>query len=248
MSLNGSLTDIGIIDLLQFPHQGRKTGLLTLDLGAGKVARLYYKEGNLVHAASESVEGDEVLISLVDLIEGSFVFEADVASPKTTIKKDLHHTLLHVLKLRDERKNTPAPIPLPKDDGMQRILNCFQSAFQRCKWMRHVALLGPNAQLVVERSAPDQEPMNTEALRNALIKFLRSYPGGTISKLIIEQGSALSMAISLADKSIVLVICGEGAIMGPVVATVTKLAQAIDSKTEMRRTTETTAVDQPPGG
>lgn len=248
MSLNGSLTDIGIIDLLQFPHQGRKTGLLTLDLGDKKVARLYYKDGNLVHAASGSIEGDEVLISLVDLVEGSFVFEADVASPKSTIKKDLHHALLHVLKLRDERKNTPAPIPQPKDDGMQWILTCFQSAFQRCKWMKHVALLGPNAQLVVERSAPDQEPMNTEPLRNALIKFLRSYPGGTISKLIIEQGSALSMAVSLADKSIVLVVCGEGAIMGPVVATVTKLAQAIDNKTEMKKTSETTALDQASGG
>ena len=49
MALKGTLADIGIIDLIQFPHAGRRTGelVVTADDHEG---RLYYDKGSLVHA------------------------------------------------------------------------------------------------------------------------------------------------------------------------------------------------------
>ena len=92
MALSGSLKDIGIIDLIQFPHQGRKTGLLSIRVDEMTTAFLYYHQGNFIHAENGSLEGVEALVPLVDLKEASFVFESEVPYPRKTIIQDLHHT------------------------------------------------------------------------------------------------------------------------------------------------------------
>ena len=104
MALIGSLRDIGIIDLIQFPHQGRRSGRLSISSEGRLEAHLFYEQGNLVHATCGELEGLEALVPLVDLEEAAFSFDHAMQPPKKSITVDLHHALLRTLKTRDEHK------------------------------------------------------------------------------------------------------------------------------------------------
>lgn len=103
MGLKGTLADLGIVDLIQFPHAGRKTGEMTITGKAGE-AKLYYEKGALVHAVLDDHTGMEALVLLVDWTEGSFEFNPDVEADVRTIQVDLHRAVMQALKLHDEMK------------------------------------------------------------------------------------------------------------------------------------------------
>ena len=103
MPLKGTLADLNVVDLLQFPHLGKKTGELSI-LSNGKNAKIYYRKGSLIHAEVEEAEGMDALVSIVALTEGSFQFLVDVETEKTTVDMDLHRAVMHALKRYDEIK------------------------------------------------------------------------------------------------------------------------------------------------
>jgi len=70
MALKGTLADLGIVDLIQFPHAGRKTGHLMIT-GPDGDARLFYENGALVHASLNDIHGMDALVRIVDWGEGS---------------------------------------------------------------------------------------------------------------------------------------------------------------------------------
>ncbi len=99
MALLGSLMDIGIIDLLQFPHTGRKTGVLVV-ASPDDSARLHYLDGKLVHAITADVSGQDVLTEIVGWTEGEFEFRTNTApSEEHTIHADLHRAIMQALKV-----------------------------------------------------------------------------------------------------------------------------------------------------
>ena len=61
MALKGNLRDVGLNQLLNLIYLAHKTGALSVqnDGGAGK-ARLYFKEGRLIHAA---VDGQDARLT-----------------------------------------------------------------------------------------------------------------------------------------------------------------------------------------
>lgn len=227
MSLSGSLRDIGIIDLIQFPHQGRKTGLLTVRSGEG-AALLYYQQGNLIHAENESLSGVEALVPLVDWKEASFVFDGEVACEQASITSDLHHTLLQVLKLRDERKNRAPEATDAREEAVHRLQVVLEQAFARYAWLHYAGVLGSDAEVVAEAAAaPDFQVSSFEPHRKAVIQFLRAYPGGRVSKIIIDHEGGLAMATTLPDKRLLMVVGEAAAMMGVVTTATGKLAAAL---------------------
>jgi len=101
--LTGTLADIGIVELIQFPHTGRKTGELLIN-GKEMKARLFYDNGALHHALAGENEGLAALIEIVDWKEGQFEFHLNIRSEKKTIQLDLHRAVMQALKVRDERR------------------------------------------------------------------------------------------------------------------------------------------------
>ena len=73
MALNGTLADLGIVDLIQFPHKGRRTGELVVT-GAKDEARLYYIDGKLSHVGVGKLSGIEGLVEVVSWLEGEVEF------------------------------------------------------------------------------------------------------------------------------------------------------------------------------
>lgn len=118
MALRGSLEDMDVFELVQFPHQGRKSGELIL-VGTEHEARLYYDKGKLVHARYMEVEGMPVLEEVLGWDEGDFEFRPNEEPPHTTIEMDLHRAVMHALKARDEKKamqENEAEVPGPEPE------------------------------------------------------------------------------------------------------------------------------------
>lgn len=123
MALRGTLADIPIINLIQFPQTGRRTGRLVVT-SDDMEATLFYKGGALVHAILGNGEkGVEALVRIVGLNAGMFEFTSEIQSQETSLEMDLHRSLMIALKLHDERKEqersreaAPEPAPEPNPE------------------------------------------------------------------------------------------------------------------------------------
>ncbi len=207
MAINGTLSDIGFVSLLQFPNSSRKTGLLTVITMDGK-AEFYYRKGELVHARYGKKTGSDVLVDIVDWTEGQFTFEPGLEPEETTIKDDLHHVLMWALKERDERKKDQdenGVIPVELDAELSRRLDELMKSASGIEYICVVSTLGQ----LLARSISDSAFMeNIEPFMESITCFVAKYPGKLTGKVFIEDIS-ISIAISgLDDKQTVIIAAG----------------------------------------
>jgi hypothetical protein len=99
----GDLDEVGIVDLIQFVGQSRKTGALVLN-SRGNEARLFYRKGNLVDARTGRDEGLEALSQIIGWNQGGFEFQPGAMSESPTLELDLTRALMAAAKIRDARK------------------------------------------------------------------------------------------------------------------------------------------------
>ena len=208
MAINGTLSDIGFVSLLQFPNSSRKTGLLTVITMDGK-AEFYYRKGELVHARYGKKTGSAVLVDIVDWTEGQFTFEPGLEPEETTIKDDLHHVLMWALKERDERKkdqeeNGGSPVVELDDELSERLDQLMKPA----SGIEYICVFNTLGQLLA-RSMPDNSFLQEiEPFMESITCFISEYPGKVTGKAFIEDKS-ISIAISgLDEKQTVVIAAG----------------------------------------
>ncbi len=130
MALKGTLDDLNIVELIQFPYAGRKTGQLVIE-HQNRIGSMFYQDGKLVHAVFDENEGFEAIVDITGLEKGGFEFFPNVQPQQVTIKMDLHRLVMQALKTRDERRfaqerqrqqprDSALPIP-PKIEAPQTI-------------------------------------------------------------------------------------------------------------------------------
>lgn len=104
-SFQGVLTDFKFSDLVQFIANSKQSGKLDI-IASRLTGRVYFKEGNPIHASingHEVLEGEESFVRMVRLEEGSFQFEiGDTLLPSLNIHKSLTSLLLEGMKKYDE--------------------------------------------------------------------------------------------------------------------------------------------------
>jgi predicted regulator of Ras-like GTPase activity (Roadblock/LC7/MglB family) len=103
MALKGTLDDLNIVELIQFPYAGRKTGQLVIEQ-KDQAGSMFYQDGKLVHAIYGEHEGFEAIVDIVGCEKGGFEFIPNVQPQQVTIKMDLHRLVMQALKTRDERR------------------------------------------------------------------------------------------------------------------------------------------------
>lgn len=101
MELWGNLKDFSLPDVIQLVGFGRKTGVLSVEYG-GVGSMLYFSGGNVIHAVSGAVEGEEAVYDLFHLEEGQFRFQAEVEPPHRTIFMDPTNLVMEAARLLDE--------------------------------------------------------------------------------------------------------------------------------------------------
>ena len=93
--------------MIQLVGFGRKTGVLSVEhQGAG--SKLYFAEGNVIHAVSAETEGEEAVYELFRVEEGQFRFQAEVEPPRQTIFMDPTNLVMEAARLLDEHSREKA--------------------------------------------------------------------------------------------------------------------------------------------
>jgi hypothetical protein len=233
MSLQGTLDDFGIVELLQIPYHGKKTCSLVITGERGK-AVLYYDKGQIVHAQFQDKTGMKVVEEIIDWDKGSFEIGQDIQPTERTINKDLHTLLLLVVKTRDENISAQSK-KQERGEGLPKWLTQQLETF--CKSSGLVVYLS-----IMDKSggiiARAQDMANTQAFITELDQFVsdevKMYPRAGFTRVIYEDGSGIVSAIKITDSWILLAVsernCPLGAISLGLSRLVTQIAQKVEAE------------------
>ena len=165
MALKGTLDDMAIIDLVQFPHTGRKTGRLIISGNHGEAA-LFYEEGALVHATLGDASGMDALVRVVDWVEGTFEFVSGAAPEAKTIELDLHRAVMQALKIHDELKleqeRERTREASPHNEGDEVLMTRLSEFLHSSDFALHASVVAPDGIL---RASVDPEKREDYCLR-----------------------------------------------------------------------------------
>ncbi len=231
MALKGTLADIGIIDLIQFPHSGRKTGHLVISGTKGE-ARLSYESGALVHVKHGDMSGMDALVRVVDWNEGAFEFLPDEQPEDRTIELDLHRAVMQALKLHDEIKKQAATESSPESSGTNEsneVLVAKLTKFLEANdFAVHVGILGPDGAVRASVDRSEGLSPGTEELRMSLHSLMQNYPRTPLSRILVEDAQGTTVLIRLKDEGCLILVAGTEASLGAVSMNASRLAAGIE--------------------
>lgn len=101
MAMQGNLKDMAVADLIQHTCQDRKTARVLIDHD-DQTAALFFKDGALVHATLDDLQGEEVVYRILGWEQGQFKMETNAVPPTVTITKSWSGLLLEGARRIDE--------------------------------------------------------------------------------------------------------------------------------------------------
>jgi pSer/pThr/pTyr-binding forkhead associated (FHA) protein len=100
-AMKGKLSEVALVELLQFLEHNRKTG--TLWIRGPVEGEFYLREGRIVHAVSGSVTGEEAAYKLLHLVDGTFEMDSTTPECKQTIQVSTAGLIFEALRKADEQ-------------------------------------------------------------------------------------------------------------------------------------------------
>ncbi len=110
MAFQGSLKALPLPDIIQLVSVSGKTGVFVLKT-ANQSGEIYLKDGEIVHAVTGEVSGEEGVYELAIWQEGEFVFKPGVETATRTIKKSNTNLLMEAARRIDEWQVLSKRIP-----------------------------------------------------------------------------------------------------------------------------------------
>ncbi|MCD4777294.1 MAG: DUF4388 domain-containing protein [Candidatus Aegiribacteria sp.] len=204
MTINGTLSDIGLVSLLQFPNSSGKTGMLTVISIDGK-ADFYYRKGELVHARYGKKTGKYVLVDTVDWNEGRFTFETGMEPEETTIHDDLHNILIWALRERDDKKRNQDEEDIGSAEFDTELSKKLDGLLKSAIDIQYIGIFSNAGQLLARSNFERSCLQEIEPFMESVTSFISSYPGKVTGKALIEA-SDISIAIEGIDETETVVI------------------------------------------
>lgn len=99
--VSGSLSEMGLPDIVQILFHGRKTGRLSVRSG-GELGEIHFQEGQVVHAISGKQRGAEAFYALLRYREGEFGLDPTFVPPVRVIETSAEGLLLEGMRRLDE--------------------------------------------------------------------------------------------------------------------------------------------------
>jgi DNA-binding response OmpR family regulator len=107
---SASLTKLSTLDIIQLKCLAHATVVLDFIARSPAFGRLYFKDGDIIHAETHTQEGVEAFNEIVSWKGGQVVEVTDAPEPTRTIFSDWQNLLLHAVQWSDEQKESkPAP-------------------------------------------------------------------------------------------------------------------------------------------
>ena len=107
---SGDFTTLSLIEVVQTLFQGLKTGVLNINENENEKSqsRIYFENGEIVHATTQSEKGFAAIITIMQISEGQFEFQNDVSTMEKSVQQPTMAILLEASRQIDEkhRENT----------------------------------------------------------------------------------------------------------------------------------------------
>ncbi len=110
MAFQGSLRELPLPDIVQLVSVSGKTGVFTLRNGSAS-GEIFLRDGQIVHAASGGLVGEEAVYELAVWSEGDFVFHPNKAAPTVSIRRSNTNLLMEAARRIDEWQVLSKRIP-----------------------------------------------------------------------------------------------------------------------------------------
>lgn len=101
--ISGQLENLPLPEIVQVLHMGKRTGCVTLSSG-GVQGRIWFHEGDLVHAELDAAQGEPAFYGLMHWTEGEFSIQPGVAATRRTIRNDPMFLVIEGLRRIDEER------------------------------------------------------------------------------------------------------------------------------------------------
>jgi hypothetical protein len=110
MAFQGSLAELHLPDIIQLISVSGKSGVFALTDGP-REGRIYLNEGQIVHAESEEITGEDAVYTLATWRQGEFKFEPGAPTETRTISKSNTNLLMEAARRLDEWRVLSKKIP-----------------------------------------------------------------------------------------------------------------------------------------
>lgn len=110
MAFQGSLKELPLPDIIQLVSVSGKTGKFTLTRGREQGV-IYLLNGQIVHAISGPVQGEEAVYGLAIWNDGDFQFNPGESAPEQTITKSNTNLLMESARRLDEWRVLARKVP-----------------------------------------------------------------------------------------------------------------------------------------
>lgn len=99
-AIHGKLSDVALVELIQFLEQNRKTGTLRID--GPEQGMFFLREGKIINAICGDTIGEEAAFRLLHLVEGTFEMDAELPECEETIQTTTAALIFEALRKADE--------------------------------------------------------------------------------------------------------------------------------------------------
>ncbi len=231
MSLQGTLDDFGIIELLQIPYHGKKTCNLVLTSERGQ-AILYYDRGQIVHAQFQDKTGEEVVEEIIDWDKGSFEIGQDVQPAERTINKDLHTLLLLVVKTRDEKVSAQSREQERGENLTKRLALQLETFCQSSGLAVYLSIMDKSGGIIARAQDTAKPQSNIAELEQLVSDSVKMYPRAGFTKAIYEDGSGIVSTMRITDSWVLLAVSERDSPLGAISLGLSRLVTQIAQKVE----------------
>lgn len=230
MTLNGTLSDLGATQLVQFPHFGRKTGEL-LVFNEDKEARFYYNQGKLIHASMGLIEGIEVLIDVIGWTDGAFEFRLGVKSDRKSIEQDFHQVLMMALVQKDERAKEKSDMNGQSSSSVifNRVTKILEQFVSSTPFVVFTCLLDSKASIVSESEVSGDVAKDLNRIQKVLYPFISAYPR-ELTKLNLVDRKGIITLVCIKGNQYVVVFSNLEASIGVATMKTEKLVSLLESE------------------
>jgi len=99
--VSGSLTEMGLPDMVQVLWHGRKTGSLKVSSGR-ESGEIHFVDGQIFNALWGTLRGEEAFYAMLKLVEGEFTLDPNFHAPQPVIQASPEALLLEGMRRLDE--------------------------------------------------------------------------------------------------------------------------------------------------
>ncbi|HRC84083.1 MAG TPA: DUF4388 domain-containing protein [Thermoanaerobaculia bacterium] len=110
MAFQGSIKELPLPDIIQLVSVSGKTGVFELRHGSA-AGEIFLRDGQIVHATSGALAGEDAVFELAVWTDGEFVFHPGREAPLTSIKRSNTNLLMEAARRIDEWQVLSKKIP-----------------------------------------------------------------------------------------------------------------------------------------